>query len=144
MSGVAHGAGAYDAMRRRRRWQTWTDSRRTAPSLLRKRSMTDALISTVLSIVATFIDLYVYVIIAAVIASWLVAFSVINVRNDFVRSALNALHALTEPVFRLVRRVIPPVAGFDFSPLIILIALFAILRFLHIAFADYPNWGPLI
>ena len=106
--------------------------------------MTDALISTVLSIIATIIDLYIYVIIAAVIASWLVAFSVINVRNDFVRTVLNALHALTEPVFRLIRRVIPPVAGFDFSPLIVLIALFAILRFMSIAFVNYPNWGPLI
>lgn len=131
-------------MWRCRGWQTDADSRRTRKSSCQSKPMTDALISTVLSIIATIIDLYVYVIIAAVIASWLVAFSVINVRNDFVRTVLNALHTLTEPVFRLIRRVIPAVAGFDFSPLIVLIALFAILRFMSIAFANYPNWGPLI
>jgi YggT family protein len=105
--------------------------------------MSDALLSTLLSIVATMIDLYIFVIFAAVIASWLVAFGVFNVRNDFVRRVLQMLDALTDPVFRAVRRVIPAVGGFDFSPLIVLIALYAILRFLAIAFAPY-YYGPLI
>jgi YggT family protein len=105
--------------------------------------MSAALLSTILSIVATVIDLYIFVVFAAVIASWLVAFGVFNIRNDFVRRVLEMLNALTDPVFRAIRRFIPPIGGFDFSPLVVLIALYAILRFFAIAFSGY-YYGPLI
>jgi YggT family protein len=63
------------------------------------------------------------VIIIAVVMSWLVAFGVINMHNRLARSVVQALDAVTEPVFRQVRRVIPPIGGLDLSPLIVLIAL---------------------
>ena len=69
------------------------------------------------------LDIYTWVVIAAVIMSWLVAFGVVNTYNQFARSAVQLLDALTEPVFRQVRRVIPPIGGLDISPLIVLIAL---------------------
>jgi YggT family protein len=69
------------------------------------------------------LSLYFYIVLAAVIVSWLIAFNVINTYNNFVRSLLRALTALTEPVFRQIRRVIPTVAGLDFSPMIVLIAI---------------------
>jgi YggT family protein len=69
------------------------------------------------------LDLYTWVVIAAVIMSWLVAFGVVNTYNRYARSAVQLLDALTEPVFRQVRRVIPPIGGLDISPLIVLIGL---------------------
>ncbi|MGA7710730.1 MAG: YggT family protein [Rhizomicrobium sp.] len=69
------------------------------------------------------INIYFWIVVAAVIVSWLTAFGVINVHNQYARSALRVLDALTEPVFRPLRRVIPPIAGLDFSPLIVLLAL---------------------
>lgn len=69
------------------------------------------------------INIYFWIVVAAVIVSWLTAYGVINVHNQFARSALRVLDALTEPVFRQIRRVIPPIAGLDFSPLIVLLAL---------------------
>ncbi len=69
------------------------------------------------------IDIYTWVIIAAVVMSWLVAFGVINTFNPFARSVVHFLDALTEPVFRQVRRVVPPIGGLDLSPLIVLIFL---------------------
>lgn len=69
------------------------------------------------------ISLYTYVVVAAVIVSWLVAFGVINTHNQLARSVVQFLDAVTEPVFRQVRRVIPPIGGLDISPLIVLIAL---------------------
>lgn len=69
------------------------------------------------------INIYFWIVVAAVIVSWLTAFGVINVHNQFARSALRVLDALTEPVFRQIRRVIPPITGLDFSPLIVLLAL---------------------
>jgi YggT family protein len=69
------------------------------------------------------LDLYSWVVIAAVIASWLIAFNVINLHNQFVRQVMRVLDALTEPLFRQVRRVIPPFGGLDLSPLIVLIGI---------------------
>lgn len=69
------------------------------------------------------IELYTVVVVAAVIMSWLVAFGVVNTYNRFARSVVQLLDALTEPVFRQVRRVIPPLGGLDLSPLIVLIGL---------------------
>jgi YggT family protein len=69
------------------------------------------------------LDLYFYVIIAAVLASWLVGFGIINAYNPIARSILRALHALTEPVFGPVRRIIPAIGGLDLSPLIVLLLL---------------------
>ncbi len=81
-----------------------------------------------ISLALLLIDLYQWVVIAAVIASWLVVFNVVNARNEIVRGILRALDALTEPVFRQIRRVIPPVGGIDLSPLIVLIALWFLQR----------------
>jgi YggT family protein len=69
------------------------------------------------------LDLYFYVILAAVIASWLVGFGIINAYNPVARSILRALHALTEPIFAPVRRIIPAIGGLDLSPLIVLLLL---------------------
>ncbi len=69
------------------------------------------------------ITLYTYVVIAAVIVSWLIAFGVINTYNQLARSLVRFLDAATEPVFRQVRKIIPPIGGLDIAPLIVLIAL---------------------
>ena len=71
----------------------------------------------------TILDLYWWVIIVAVIASWLVGFGIVNSYNPIARNILRALHALTEPVFGPVRRIIPALGGLDISPLIVLLLL---------------------
>ncbi len=75
----------------------------------------------IIDLIAIVLNLYWWVVIAAVIVSWLTAFNVINVSNNLVRSLLRILFALTEPVFRKIRKVIPPIAGLDLSPLIVLV-----------------------
>ncbi len=77
------------------------------------------------------LEIYWWIVIAAVVASWLIAFNVINLHNDFVRSVMRVLDALTEPVFRLVRRVIPAFGGLDFSPIIVLIAIWFLERLVY-------------
>jgi YggT family protein len=69
------------------------------------------------------LEIYKWIVIAAVIVSWLVAFNVINVHNNFVRSLLRILMSLTEPVFRQIRRVIPPVGGLDLSPIVVFVII---------------------
>jgi YggT family protein len=74
-------------------------------------------------LVLELISLYTYVIIAAVIVSWLIAFGVLNTYNPLARSIVTFLDAATEPVFRQVRKIIPPIGGLDIAPLIVLIGL---------------------
>lgn len=73
--------------------------------------------------------LYTMVVIAAVVMSWLVSFGVINTYNNFARSLVQLLDALTEPLFRQVRRVLPPIGGLDLSPLIVLIGIMFLQKF---------------
>jgi YggT family protein len=72
------------------------------------------------------LNIYFWVIIASVIVSWLVAFNVINTYNNFVRSLLRLLMVLTEPVYRPIRRVLPPMGGLDLSPIVVFLAIAAI------------------
>ena len=70
------------------------------------------------------IELYKFVLIVAVIMSWLVAFNVINTNNQVIASIGRALYNLTEPVYRPIRRFLPDFGGVDLSPIVVVIILF--------------------
>ncbi|HLH50375.1 MAG TPA: YggT family protein [Roseiarcus sp.] len=75
----------------------------------------------VLDVILIALQLYAYVIIASAILSWLIAFNVVNIRNDFVRSIWTLLNNLTEPVLRPIRRAMPNLGAIDISPVILLL-----------------------
>lgn len=76
------------------------------------------------------------IIIVQAILSWLVAFNVINTHNDFVRQLLYALDRLTDPLYRPIRRILPDFGGIDFSPMVVLLILFALRTLLEGVAAD--------
>ncbi len=71
-----------------------------------------------------------WIIIAQAIISWLVAFNVVNTHNDFVRSLLAALDRITDPLYRPIRKILPDFGGLDFSPLVVLLIIWALQRLL--------------
>ena len=75
----------------------------------------------VLDVILIALQLYAYVIIASAILSWLIAFNVVNIRNDFVRSIWTLLNNLTEPVLKPIRRAMPNLGAIDISPVILLL-----------------------
>jgi YggT family protein len=81
-------------------------------------------------VVGGLLDLLMYAIIISAILSWLVAFDVINLRNRFVYSVAHFLDAVTRPVLRPVQRFIPPLGGVDISPIIVLLLIQGIRRFI--------------
>ena len=81
-----------------------------------------------LDVILLALQLYTWLIIAAAILSWLVAFNVVNTRNDLVRSVWNFLDAVTEPVLRPIRSLLPNLGGIDVSPIILLLLIFFIQR----------------
>ncbi len=81
-----------------------------------------------LDVVLLALQLYTYLIIGSAILSWLIAFNVVNTRNDFVRSVWNFLDAVTEPALRPIRRILPNLGGIDVSPIILLLLIFFVER----------------
>ena len=69
------------------------------------------------------LDILWWIIIGQVILSWLIAFNVINVHSGGVRAFIVALDRLTAPLYRPIRRLLPDFGGLDFSPLVILLAI---------------------
>jgi YggT family protein len=74
-------------------------------------------------LVHTVITLYIWVLIAAAVLSWLVAFNVVNPYNQAVRSIGDALYRLTEPALRPIRNILPNLGGIDVSPIILILIL---------------------
>jgi YggT family protein len=75
-------------------------------------------------LIETLFDLVTWIVIASAIMSWLVAFGVVNMRNQFIRVVVDTLYRLSEPVLRPIRRVLPNFGGVDISPVVLLIGLY--------------------
>jgi YggT family protein len=81
-------------------------------------------------LVSSLVELLVWAIIISAILSWLVAFDVINLRNRFVYNVSRFLDAVTRPVLAPFQRIIPPLGGVDISPIIVILILQGVLRYL--------------
>ncbi|MEA2930011.1 MAG: YggT family protein [Hyphomicrobiales bacterium] len=83
------------------------------------------------------LNLYIWILIAAAILSWLVVFNVVNTRNPVVASIGEFLYRITEPVLRPIRNALPNMGGIDISP-VILILIIIFIRYV-IALYILPN-----
>lgn len=70
------------------------------------------------------VSLYQYVVVASLLISWLIAFNIVNAYNPTIRSVWNACSAVTEPLLRPLRRILPDLGGLDISPIVLLIILY--------------------
>ena len=76
-----------------------------------------------LSFISYLLQLYVYVIIAAAVLSWLIAFNVVNTRSPVVAGIGEFLYRITEPVLRPIRNMLPNLGGIDISPIIVILII---------------------
>ena len=94
------------------------------------------------------LQLYVYVLIAGAVLSWLIAFNVVNMRNQFVAGLAQVLYAVTEPVLRPIRKLLPNLGGgIDISPIVVILIIIFIQNVIlpNIARAlrlRRVRWGP--
>ena len=61
----------------------------------------------------------------------LFAFNVINHGNQFLASVYRSIAALLEPLLRPIRRLLPDTGAIDFSPMVLMFVLWAVLRVLQ-------------
>ena len=90
-----------------------------------------------LDVIVILLQLYIYLLIAAAVLSWLVAFNVVNSRNQFVAMIGDFLYRITEPVLRPIRNMMPNLGGIDISP-VILILLIILLKDVIVRYV-FPN-----
>ncbi|MBV6489601.1 MAG: YggT family protein [Pseudorhodoplanes sp.] len=76
-----------------------------------------------LAFISYLLTLYIYILIAAAILSWLVAFNVVNPYNQFVRMLSEFLYRITEPVLAPIRALLPNLGGIDISPVIVILII---------------------
>lgn len=78
---------------------------------------------SLLILLSQVINLYIWVVIANAILSWLVAFNVVNTQNRFVYAVADVLYKVTEPAMRPIRRILPNLGGIDLSPVVLILGL---------------------
>jgi YggT family protein len=90
-----------------------------------------------LDVILIALQIYVWLLIASAILSWLIAFNVVNTRNQFVATVGEFLYRITEPALRPIRNLMPNLGGIDISPIILILLIFLIERI--ILYYIYPN-----
>ncbi len=81
---------------------------------------------SILDIVLLVLQIYIWLLIAAAVLSWLVAFNVVNTRNQAVHMVGEFLYRITEPLLRPIRNVLPNLGGIDISPVILILIILLI------------------
>ena len=90
-----------------------------------------------LNLISTLITIYIWLLIAQAVLSWLLAFGVVNRYNRVVASVNDFLWRITEPVLRPIRSVLPDLGGIDISPVILILVIILIERIIY--YYIYPN-----
>jgi YggT family protein len=80
----------------------------------------------ILRIVLFILEIYMWIVIASAVMSWLIAMRVINTYSRPVSIIGDFLYRATEPLLRPIRRILPNLGGLDFSPVVLLIAIWLI------------------
>ncbi len=82
--------------------------------------------TSLFQILMLILDIAQFIIIAHIIMSWLINFQVLNLRQPLVASIWDGLNRLLEPIYSRIRRILPNMGGLDLSPLVFLIAVYAL------------------
>jgi len=81
-------------------------------------------------LIDTIIDIYIWLLIASAVLSWLIAFNVVNTRNPIVNNIGEFLYRVTEPLLRPIRNLLPNLGGIDVSPVLLIILLLFLKQFI--------------
>ncbi|WP_435640100.1 YggT family protein [Micavibrio aeruginosavorus] len=86
----------------------------------------------------TLLNIYLFIIIAGVVISWLIAFDVINTRNPQAGNLVRLIERITQPVYAPLRKFIPPIGGIDITPIIIIFGIYLLQSLIGSMFFSAP------
>ncbi|EJF83224.1 YggT family protein [Candidatus Bartonella washoeensis] len=93
------------------------------------------MIYALLQVIDLIFKIYIDILIASVIFSWLYAFNIVNTRNRFIFLIRNFLYRVTEPILGRIRRFLPNLGAVDISPIVVFIIIYFIRTFMWRAYA---------
>jgi YggT family protein len=102
-----------------------------------RRDLRRRFMRALLDIILLVLQVYIWILIAAAVLSWLIAFNVVNTRNQVVHMVADFLYRVTEPLLRPIRNMLPNLGGIDVSP-VILILIILLLENVIVRYI-YPN-----
>jgi len=74
------------------------------------------------------LNVYFWIIVIQVALSWLIAFNVVNTSNPSARNFIDLLNKVTDPVFKPLRKYVPPIGGIDITPIVVIFGIFLLQR----------------
>ena len=80
----------------------------------------------VIVLVIEVLNIYWWIVVVSVVASWLITFGVLTTANHVVRGVVDIHYRLTEPVYRPFRRFLPNIGGLDIPPLVVLLIIWLV------------------
>ena len=98
----------------------------------------------IIQIVQVLLNVLWWIVMVQAIMSWLLAFNVINLYNDTVRTIWQALEKITDPIYRPIRRIMPDFGALDLSPLVVLLILYIFSTIILPAIAFQVGTAPTI
>lgn len=96
---------------------------------------------SILMLIVTILQLYMWVIIINAVMSWLIAFNVVNTQNRFVAMVMDLTYRLTEPLLAPIRRFLPNLGGIDISPVVLILLIIFTQNLLIELFTSQPVYG---
>ena len=86
----------------------------------------------ILGIILELLNIYKFIVVAAAVLSWLIAFNVVNTANHGVAMVGDLLYRITDPALRPIRSVMPNLGGIDISPVILFLIIIFIQRVIEL------------
>ncbi len=83
-----------------------------------------------MSLLILALSIYLYVLFARIILSWVTMFWT---PPSSLTPVIRVIYDLTEPIMGFFRKIIPPIGGFDLSPIIIFIIIRVLIQTLSAA-----------
>jgi YggT family protein len=75
------------------------------------------------NLIDTAVSIYLTLLFASVILTWLVQFNIVNPRQPLVHTIGTFLYRITEPALAPIRRLLPNFGGIDISPVILILLI---------------------
>lgn len=84
------------------------------------------LLIPVLDVLGFIVDLYFKVVVVDVVLYWMIKYKLVTIHNKYAEKLMAILKKLTEPVYKLIGKKVPPVGGVDISPYVLLVLIFIV------------------
>lgn len=97
------------------------------------------IIGPLINVAYDLLSLYKLALFMFIVINWLEAFGIVNRYNGFIYGIQNFLQSITDPVLSRIRNIIPPINGWDLSPIALIFVIYFIQGVLLEILQKFPS-----